>query len=548
MNSSDHSAAVQSLRDILCFGARQFGDRPALGRVSGAVLTYSELLGVARNCADYLVGLGVSPGDRVGLLSENSPEWGAWYLAITAMGATVLPILTDFHPAEVQRILEHSEPSVLVVSDRLRRLIGDWAAGAVVSTEVPSPGAATSPTDVFAGERNPDDIAAIIYTSGTTGNPKGVMLSHRNIVSNAIAAKAIPTITPDDTMLSILPLAHSYECTIGFVVPLAAGASVMYLDGPPVLSRLLPALAQVRPTLMLSVPLVMEKIYRARVVPVFEKLPSWVGRFAPTRKVIHRIAAAKVKRTFGGRIRFFGLGGAPVAPDAERFLYEGGFPYAIGYGLTETAPLLAGASPQRTKFRSTGPALEGVELRLAPATASADGSVGEIQARGPNIMRGYYKNPIATAEAFTEDGWFRTGDLGSIDSHGYVFIRGRAKTMILGPSGENIYPEDIEAAIDANVVVEESLVLQAGGELIARVRLNIEELARRIGTIADNIDLEALRRDGATVLEDLRRQVNEGLNRFSRVGKMILQEDPLERTPTRKIKRFLYQTHAPDPG
>ena len=456
---------------------------------------------------------------------------------------TIMPILTDFRETEVQRILAHSEPQVVVVSDQLRKLVGDWAAGTIVSIDAPATTATPAAADVFADVRDPEETAALIYTSGTTGNPKGVMLSHRNIVSNALAACAIPSISPDDKLLSILPLAHVYECTIGFIVPMIGGASVSYLDGPPVLSKLLPALAEVRPTMMLSVPLIMEKLYRSRVAPVFEKLPNWIGRFAPTRILLHRIAAAKVKRTFGGRIRFFGLGGAPVAQDAERFLNEGGFPYAIGYGLTETAPLLAGANPKHTIFRSTGPALEGVSLRLVPS----DEPVGEIQAKGPNIMQGYYKNPTATAEAFTEDGWFRTGDLGSIDRRGNVFIRGRAKTMILGPGGENVYPEDIEAAIDANPVVEESLVLQMGGEIIARVRLNIEELARRIGTIAGNIDLNALLRDGNAVLEDLRREVNSSLNRFSRIGKMILQVDPLERTPTRKIKRFLYESGALGP-
>ena len=539
MNTSSETRAVQSLRDVLLTGAEQFGDRPALERVSGAVLTYTELWSTARGYAEQLANLGVQAGDRVALLSENRPEWGALYLAVTAMGATVVPILTDFHETEVQRILDHSEPKVMVVSDRLRRLAGEWAAGTIVSIDEPAITARFAKTatpaaaEVFAGVRDPEDTAAIIYTSGTTGSPKGVMLSHRNIVSNALAARAIPSMGPDDKLLSILPLDHAYECTIGFIVPMIAGASVSYLDGPPVLSRLLPALADVRPTMMLSVPLIMEKLYRSRVAPVFEKLPNWIGRFAPTRILLHRIAAAKVKRTFGGRIRFFGLGGAPLAQDAERFLNEGGFPYAIGYGLTETAPLLAGANPQHTKFRSAGPALEGVSLRLASTKKPSDKTVGEIQARGPNIMQGYYKNPAATAEAFTEDGWFRTGDLGSIDRRGNVFIRGRAKTMILGPSGENIYPENIEAAIDANPVVEESLVLQIGGELIARVRLNIEEL-------------DALLRDGAAILEDLRRQVNSSLNRFSRIGKMILQVDPLERTPTRKIKRFLYEAVAPE--
>lgn len=555
MTNSNQYADISTLRDLLCTGAERYGDRPALGSVSGLTLTYSSLHDSARACAERLIDAGVAPGDRVALLSENRPEWGAWYLAITAMGATVVPILTDFHEREVRRILDHSTPRAVAVSDRLTALLGEWKAGDRVPIEVPATGQARG--NPFAGPRDPADIAAIIYTSGTTGNPKGVMLSHRNIISNAVAAVDIPHIKPEDRMLSILPLAHTYECTIGFVVPLLAGASVSYLDGPPVISRLLPALAEVRPTMMLSVPLIMEKLYRSRVAPIFEKLPGRVGRFAPVRVLLHRVAAARVKRMFGGRIRFFGIGGAPLAPDAERFLKEGGFPYAIGYGLTETAPLLAGADPRHTRFRATGPPLRGVTLRLAPAASIRPASgdhrtsgrnpdvIGEIQARGPNVMQGYYRNPDATADAFTEDGWFRTGDLGSIDRRGYLRIRGRSKTMILGSSGENIYPEEIEAAIDANALVEESLVLQVGGKIVARVRLNVEEIGKRVGALASSVDLQPLGRQAGAILEELRQQINAGLNRFSRIGGMILQVDPFERTPTRKIKRYLYENDAP---
>jgi long-chain acyl-CoA synthetase len=295
---------------------------------------------------------------------------------------------------------------------------------------------------------------------------------------------------------------------------------------------------------MLAVPLIIEKIHRTRVVPKLAKLPARLRRLPPARRLLHRVASKKLERSFGGRLRVFGIGGAPLAPDAERFLRDGRFPYTIGYGLTETSPLLAGTAPFETKFRSTGPAVPGVELRIAPSregSQAGTGEVGELQARGPNVMRGYFKNPEATKEAFTEDGWFRTGDLAAMDDDAYVYVQGRVKTLIVGPSGENIYPEEIEATIETNPLVEESLVLSKEGNLIARVRLNLDALAEQLGTLVSELDPQTVRKAGAQLLEDLRRQVNARLNRFSRLTKMVLQLQPFERTPTRKIKRYLYQ-------
>lgn len=552
-----------TLRDLLLLGGAEYANRPALRFVDTLEYSYHEVARLAEQAAADLASRGVTPGDRVVLLSENRPEWGVWYFAITSMGAAVVPILTDFRPADVSRIVDHCEPAAIVASDAMAHLLPDEDGTPVVP--IASIGAVRAPhrDDIHLDECSvgEDTVAAIIYTSGTTGDPKGVVLTHGNLVSNAKAAKALVTIGTDDRLLSILPLAHTYECTIGFLVPYLSGASITYLQGPPALSRLLPALRSVRPTMMLSVPLIMEKVYQSRVVPVFAKLGA-VGTVPLIRKLVHRVAAAKVKRTFGGQLRFFGVGGAALSPTTERFLREGGFPYAVGYGLTETAPLLAGTNAEETRYRATGPAVEGVELRLAPiseeeeatvgSSAEGDGSsaegdggagqrFGEIQARGPNVMRGYFKNPEATARAFTSDGWFRTGDLGSIDADGYLTIRGRIKTMLLGPSGENIYPEEIEAAINTEPLVEESLVLSAGDRLVARVRLNVDALAARIGTVTGDLDADTIRRHGEKVLSDIKRVVNARLARYARLADIVLQTEALERTPTRKIKRFLYE-------
>ena len=358
------------------------------------------------------------------------------------------------------------------------------------------------------------------------------MLTHGNIVSNVGATRTIIKMHPGDRLLSILPLAHTYECSLGLVAAVLQGAAVTYLDRPPTASALLPALAGVRPTVMLTVPLVMEKIVRSKVLPELQRHALY-ARPLP-RRVLNLIAGVKLKRLFGGRLRFFGIGGAGLAPDVERFLAEARFPYAIGYGLTETSPLVAGSAPFRTRVGSTGPALAGVEVRLADAGPGG----GEIQVRGPNVMRGYYLDPERTREVFTDDGWFRTGDLGTRDDRGRLFIRGRLKTMILGASGENIYPEEIEALINQSEAVAESLVYGDTAGVTALVHLKPEVLESLYDRVADGI--AKVEHAAADLLERIRREVNEKLAAFSRVQRVQLQRDPFEKTPTQKIKRHVY--------
>ena len=566
---------VSTLRDLLLHSGRTHTDRIALASRDGRSYTYGAVLEAASSVAADLARRGIGPGDRVALFAENSPEWGVTYLAITGTGAVVVPLLTDFHANQIGVILDHVDPSLVVTSASMRSVVeqagytgnaidiedlvpmktaaDDQPANDAASADAASgqEGVGGAPADqdaVFSHRPASEDLAAIIYTSGTTGTPKGVMLSHGNLVSNVMNTLEMVPLDSSDRLLSILPLAHTYECTIGFLIPFASGASVTYLTGPPVISALLPALADVKPTMMLTVPLIMEKIYRSRVAPALAKLPEWLRGLPPVRKLMHRIAAKKVYRLFGGKLRFFGIGGAALAEDAERFLREGKFPYAIGYGLTETSPLIVGSDAKKTRFRSGGRAVPGTEIRIASVhplgdtDAHLDPDLGEIQARGPNVMQGYYRNPEATAEVFTEDGWFRTGDLGTVDKDGFVYIRGRLKTTIVGPGGENIFPEEIEAAINAEEGVAESLVLaEQQGTLTARVRLNAEKLAEWVGDALPTVDLEPAKEHVEAFLTDLRKRVNARLNRYSRLSDIRLQEEPLERTPTKKIKRYKYK-------
>lgn len=528
-----------TLRDVLIQSSATYAERPALGTVDeGLQISYRELAPLAAVLASRLRTAGLIPGDRVVLLSENRPEWGVAYLGITAAGFTVVPILTDFHPDQIAAIAGHSEAKAAVVSEKLAPKLGKFP-GLVVPVESlagPEARKAAASADLAAAfpPLEPDTLAAIIYTSGTTGNSKGVMLSHLNLVFDILATRSIIRLRRTDRLLSVLPLAHTYECSIGFLDPILQGSSIWYLDKPPVASVLLPALKKIRPSIMLTVPLIIEKVYRSSVLPTLQKMGAY--RHEALRPLLHRLAGIKLKKTFGGRLRFFGIGGSAVAADVEKFLLEARFPYAIGYGLTETAPLIAGCGPFRTHYRSCGPALAGVELRIADPRP--DTGEGEIQARGPNVMKGYYKDPERTAEVFTPDGWFRTGDLGVFDEKGRLYIRGRLKTMILGASGENIYPEEIEALINRSAYVAESLVVGDGKGLTALIHLKPEVIENLKASARDG--LEDAERSAEELLERIRKEVNAGLAAFNRISKAALHHEPFEKTPTQKIKRFLY--------
>lgn len=365
------------------------------------------------------------------------------------------------------------------------------------------------------------------------------MLSHKNIVWTAQQSWYIQNIGPGDRFLSVLPLSHTFENTLVLIFPLMFGSSVHYLQKPPVASVLLSALKQVRPTIMLLVPLIIEKIYKSKILPEINRkfVTRTLYKVPPFRKLLNRVAGQKLYETFGGQLRFFGIGGAKLDDNVERFLMEGNFPLAIGYGMTESAPLLAGAGVGKTKFLSTGPAMPGVKLRIADADNKT--GLGEIQALGENVMLGYYKEPGLTKQVFTPDHWLKTGDLGYFDKQGNLYIKGRLKNMILGASGENIYPEEIESVINRMEYVVESLVVEQKGRLVALVHLNMEELEKKyqnmkteaVSYLNDKID---------EVLQDIQNKVNEELNKFSKIQRIVLQRDPFEKTPTQKIKRFLY--------
>ena len=509
--------------------------------------TYAQLEIEVKKAALQLRGIGVKKGDKVAILSINMPQWGIAFFAASVIGAVVVPILPDFHPNEIKNILEHAEVSVVYVSETLQSKLEEGSKLKIIHIEKFDVVSETSQpvfdkideTQFLYEKIQEQDLASIIYTSGTTGKSKGVMLTHKNIVWTAQQCWLIQNILPTDRFLSILPLSHTFENTLVLMLPVKYGASVHYLQKPPVASVLLDALKQVRPTIMLIVPLIIEKIYKTKILPQINSkfITRAMYKVPPLRKLLHKVAGKKLYETFGGQLKFFGIGGAKLDDNVERFLMEGGFPLAIGYGMTESSPLLAGAGVGKTRFLSTGPAMPGVKLRIANAGKKT--GQGEIQAKGENVMLGYYKEPEITNDTFTKDGWLKTGDLGHFDRDGNLYIKGRIKNMIVGASGENIYPEEIESVINRMEYVLESLVVQQKGRLVALVHLNMEELEKKY----QDIKAEAfsfLNEKAEEVLKEIQSKVNEEVNNFSKIQRIVLQPIPFEKTPTQKIKRFLY--------
>jgi len=529
---------------------QQNPQKNALSMVEDEALTYDAVYQKVNQVIGLLKRLNIEKGDKVALLSKNIPNWGIVYLAVTSMGAVVIPILPDFSNKEIENILVHSESKAVFFSDNHKKKIVNAQLPdlnhlikiedfSVLDNDIQLDNVSTDFLNNALSAIKPEETAAIIYTSGTTGKSKGVMLSHRNITFNAAKGMKVQPMDESDRFLSILPMSHTYENTLGFILPLMAGAAIYYIDGRPTSNLLLPALSKIKPTVMLTVPLIIEKIYRTRILPGIreKRLMNAIYRFPFFRKKIHRLAGKKLLRLFGGSLRFYGIGGAKLDFEVERFLYEANFPYAIGYGLTETSPLLAGVNPQTARVGSTGPAIEDVSLKInEPDIKTGE---GEIWAKGPNIMQGYYKDLALTNQVITPDGWFKTGDLGIFDKDKYLYIKGRLKNVIIGSNGENIHPEEIESIINNFRYVVESLVIEKKGKLVAMVHFNKEEIEKKYQHFKVELSnyLEVKLEE---LSNELHEYINSQVNKFSKVEVVILQPNPFEKTATQKIKRFLY--------
>lgn len=531
-------------------------------------ITFSQFAHYVRSASTYLLKLGFNKGDKIAIMAESCPNWMVAYVALTSVGMVAVPILPDFSLLETDGILKHSEAKGIFVNQKqyakIKSSIEENALelfriedlfhipkNIVIESDKAfslTPGISLTnmkaePALLDANKPKEEDLASIIYTSGTTGSSKGVMLTHFNILRCAdLNTDVYVKVKPGYKALSILPMSHVYEFTIGQILPLLQGVEITFLGKPPAVSILLPALSEVRPHIMLTVPLLIEKVYRSAVAPVLngnEKIKKLI-KYPIIGSFVYQVIGRKILSTFGHRLKFFGIGGAPLDSEVEYFLYRASFPYAIGYGLTETSPLIAGCGPKKSmhKLSFVGKVVEDDSVILDDKNSEG---VGEILVKGPNVMQGYYLRDDLNSEVFTEDGYFRTGDLGYMDKKGFLSIKGRCKTMILGPAGENIYPEPIENLINAQEFVEESLVVPSKGGLLALIKIDIELMSKKL-----KIDIDTARKEAEKYVKEIRKTVNAQLSAYSRINETELQKEPFERTPTQKIKRFLYPKKKKD--
>jgi len=531
----------ETLQQLILQSVENYGDKPAFAFVDCKPFTYKEFGSSIEKVKQLLVGAGISKNDRVAIFSHNMPNWAVAYFAITAMGAVVVPLLPDFSPTEIATVLAHSETKAIFVSKRLSDKIADTSVATKIYLDdfciyEQTSQATENMQPACNYEVSPNDLAAIIYTSGTTGRPKGVMLTHKNLCCQLEQTYVCQQVNENDIFLSILPLSHTYENSCGLILGVFGGAATYYLDKPATASVLLPALQKVRPTLMLTVPLIIEKIFREKVVKKIKsnKVLQSLSKISIIRKLIYRKACRQLYTAFGGRLVFFGIGGAKLDPVVEQFLFEGKkIPYAIGYGLTECSPLVSAAVVSNVKVMSAGYAVKNLELKIhEPHPATGE---GEIWMRGDNIMKGYYKDKELTGEVLTADGWFRSGDLGFLDKTGRLYIRGRLKNMILSSSGENVYPEEIESVINNFKHVLESMVIERKGKLLAMVRFNYEELEKKYERFKDDIS-EVIDK----LVIELKNYVNTRVNKASHIAVIIPLVEEFEKTASQKIKRYLY--------
>ena len=528
-------------------------ERPALGNFRGETFTFGELATQIAKFHLFFETIGIKKGDKVALCAKNSARWGVTFFAANTYEAVLVPILADFHPDSVNSLVDHSEslvlltdsdiwaklditkmPTIMAVisssdfsllyaadekiqaaNDNLDQLFAEKYPNGFSAADV------TYPTD------NDKDLAIINYTSGTTSAPKGVMLRYECISANVEFGQDRLPSYPEDKIVSMLPMAHMYGMMFELIYPLCGGSSIYYLGKTPTPALLLGAMAEVKPYLVVTVPLVMEKIFKSKVAPVVNKPVMKVITAIPgLNQIIFKKIRTTLLNAFGGNVREIVMGGAALNPDVEKWFKKFKLPFTVGYGMTEAAPLLAYEASRHFVSKSCGKCVDSVEVRID--SDDPYNKVGEIQAKGYSLMSGYYKNEEATKAAFTEDGWMRTGDLGLLDSKGNIFIKGRSKNMILSANGQNIYPEEIEAVVNNQPYVIESVVVDRGARLAALVYMDAEKAK------SEGVNLDEYK----TVIMT---EVNKSMPAYSKLNIVEFMDQPFEKTPKMSIKRFMYK-------
>ncbi len=534
-------------------------DRPALTDYQGATLQYKDVARKIEKIHIVFEQCGVKKGDKVALCGRNSSHWGVTFIATLAYGAVAVPILPDFSSDQVANIVNHSESKVLFVGDYVvKNIVADDMPNLVGIINLPDFSIHTSRSEqlTYAREHlnelfgqkyprnfrpehlhyhndSPDELALINYTSGTTGFSKGAMLPYRALWSNITFCNAnvYHTLRPGDNMLAILPMAHMYGLAFDLLSGMAKGCHINFLTRLPSPAIIADALAQVKPAILIAVPLVVEKIIRKRVFPIVQthRMRLLLSTPVVARKVKQRICE-QVMQAFGGNIYQVVVGGASLSHEVERFLMDIGFPVTVGYGTTECAPLISVSDWKQAQCGSCGQPVDNIEVRIAGSDNPAT-QPGEIVVRGMNVMLGYYKNPEATAQVIDSEGWYHTGDLATMSADGHIFIRGRIKSMLLGANGQNIYPEEIEDKLNSMPMVAESVVVQAADNRLVGLVFPDQDETKALGL--DSSEL-------AEAMEQNRKQLNEMLPAYCRLSAIELRDEEFAKTPKNSIKRYLY--------
>jgi long-chain acyl-CoA synthetase len=533
---------------------RQNWEIEALSNYKEKGYSYKEIAEKILKLHILFKGSEIKEGDKIALIGRNSANWCVIYLASVTFGAVVVPILPDFKPDDLTNIVNHSDSKLLFVDDKIFDILDitrmpeiagvfsldDFRLIKSISKTVEESYALLDgkyskafpelrKEDIKFSDTTNDHLAVISYTSGTTGFSKGVMITHNSLAANVRYAQHNMPLESGDPVVSFLPLAHTFGCAFEFLFPFTIGCHITILTKTPSPQILIQAFKEIKPRLIVSVPLVVEKIYKKQLLSVISKPHMKILLAIPG---INRILFGKIREklteTFGGRFKEVVVGGAAFNADAEKFFKKIGFRFSVGYGMTECGPLISYASWDTTKLGASGRAVDTLEVTID--SPDPENVVGEIILRGENVMTGYYKNEKATHEMIDDEGWMHTGDLGIIDKDGNVFIKGRSKSMILGPSGKNIYPEEIEAVINNKDYIVESVVISVDNKLIALVFPDYDMMKR------DNISEEQL----VGILNKTRKEVNERLPEFMAVSKYRIHPEEFAKTPKRSIKRFLY--------
>ncbi|MFO7616204.1 MAG: AMP-binding protein [Bacteroidales bacterium] len=546
----------RNFNETVAAGIRDNWLQNAYSDYQGETYLYKDVAGMVVRFGMIFQKHGIGIGSKVAILGKNSRNWAVAYMSTILNGCVVVPILPDFHRDDVMHILEHSESEVLFISEeyipaidasklpRLRAMVSLQDFGLVYSNEeglkedmagILEAFAARypngfNPSDFVLPEVGSDDLVTINYTSGTAGFSKGVVLTHRSFMANLEYAQENMPLEPGNRILAMLPLAHTFGCAFDFIFPTSLGCHITMLGKIPSPAIIVKAFAEIKPDLIMLVPLLMEKIYGSRIKPKISKPAIKVLMALPgINGLIHKKICKSLTDTFGGRFREVVMGGAALNPEVERFLKKIGFQFAIGYGMTECGPLISYANWREHRNGSSGRPVDSLEMKID--SYDPYNEVGEIMVKGDNVMVEYYKNPEATHATFTEDGWLRTGDLGVFDKDHFIYIKGRSKNMILGPSGQNIYPEEIESRLNNMPGITESVVVDRNNKLVALVHSDPEYMKANQLT-KDDLD---------ELMDKNRIALNNRLPKYMQVTAIEVFDAEFEKTPKRSIKRYLYK-------